>query len=116
MVRIRVDALKLKILLAEDFIGVMDLNLINSYVSLYDITRELRIPPLSTICAISLLFLLPNRQKIVIPFFNKKKRFIVYTTDDKVITKLVYMSLALAGYQAFFKDVYGLFDCDINSK
>ena len=33
----------------------MDLNLANSYVSLYDITRELRIPPLSAVCAISQL-------------------------------------------------------------
>ena len=42
-------------LLTKDFIGVMNFKSRNSYVSLYDITRKLRIPPLSAICAISQL-------------------------------------------------------------
>ena len=55
LVQIRTDALKLKKLLIEDFIEVMDLNLvILMFVSMI-FTRELRIPPLSTICAISQL-------------------------------------------------------------
>ena len=41
LVQIRADVLKLESR--------------NSYVSLYDITRELRIPPLSAVCAISQL-------------------------------------------------------------
>ena len=49
------DALKLKKLLIEDFIGVMDLNLVILMLSLYDITHELRIPPLSVIYALSQL-------------------------------------------------------------
>ena len=54
LVQIRADALKLKKLLIEDFIGVMDLNLvILMLVSM--ISRELRIPPLSAVCAISQL-------------------------------------------------------------
>jgi len=65
LVQIRIDALKLKILLTEDFIGVMDLNLVNSYVSLYDITRELRIPPLSPICAISQLCCFRKWKKLI---------------------------------------------------
>ena len=53
LVQIRVDALKFKkLLLIKDFIGVKSRN---SYVSLYDITSELRIPPLSVVCAISQL-------------------------------------------------------------
>jgi len=53
LVQIRVDALKFKkLLLIKDFIGVKSRN---SYVSLYDITSELRIPPLSTVCTISQL-------------------------------------------------------------
>ena len=55
LVQIRADALKLKKLLIEDFIGFIDLKSHNFYVSLCDITRELRIPPLSAICAISQL-------------------------------------------------------------
>ena len=55
LVQIRADALKLKKLLIEDFIGVMEFKSRNSYVSLYENVRELRIPPLSAICAISQL-------------------------------------------------------------
>jgi len=55
LVQIRADVLKLKKLLIEDFIGVYGFKSRNSYVSLYDITRELRIPPLSAVCAISQL-------------------------------------------------------------
>jgi len=55
LVQIKADVLKLKKLLIEDFIGVMDLNLEIFYVSFYDITLELRIPPLSAVCAISQL-------------------------------------------------------------
>jgi len=49
LVQIRTNALKLKKLLIEDFIGVMDLNLVIHML----VTRELRIPPISAICAIS---------------------------------------------------------------
>jgi len=60
LVQIRTDALKLKKLLTEDFFGVIDLKSRNSYVCLYDITRELRIPPLSAICTISQLLCFRN--------------------------------------------------------
>ena len=55
LVQIRADVLKLKKLLIEDFIGVYGFKSRNSFVSLYDITHELRIPPLSVVCAISQL-------------------------------------------------------------
>jgi len=55
LVQIRVDAFKLKKLLIEDLIEVMDLNLVILMLVLYDITREFRIPPLSAVCAISQL-------------------------------------------------------------
>ena len=38
LVQIRADVLKLKKLLIEDFIGVMDFKSHNSYINLYDIT------------------------------------------------------------------------------
>jgi len=55
LVQIRADVLKLKKLLIEDFIGSYGFKSRNSYVSLYDITRELRIPPLSAVCVLSQL-------------------------------------------------------------
>jgi len=55
LVQIRADVLNLKKLLIEDFYWSYGFKSRNSSVSLYDITRELRIPPLSAICAISQL-------------------------------------------------------------
>jgi hypothetical protein len=70
LVQIKADVLKLKSskkLLIEDFIGVTDLNLSILLLVSMNITRELRIPPLSAICAISQL-----------RCFRKWKNFIMY--------------------------------------
>ena len=55
LVQIGADVLNLKKLLIEDFYWSYGFKSRNSSVSLYDITRELRIPPLSAFCAISQL-------------------------------------------------------------
>ena len=55
LVQIRADVLKLKKLLIEDFIGVTDLNLAILLLVSMILLRELRIPPLSAVCAISQL-------------------------------------------------------------
>jgi len=55
LVQIRADVLKLKKLLIEGLYWSYGFKSRNSSVSLYDITRELGIPSLSAICAISYL-------------------------------------------------------------
>jgi len=55
LVQIRTYALMLKKIINRGLYWIYGFKSHNSYVSLYDITCELRIPPLSAICSISQL-------------------------------------------------------------
>jgi len=55
LVQIRADVLKLKKIINRGLYWSYGFKSRNSSVSLFDITRELKIPPLSAICAISQL-------------------------------------------------------------
>ena len=55
LVQIKADVLKLKKIINRGLYCSYGFKSRNSYVSLYDSTRELRIPPLSAVCAISQL-------------------------------------------------------------
>ena len=64
LVQIRADALKLKKIINRGLYWSYGFKSRNSSVSLYDITRELRIPPLSAICVISQLLYFRKNGKI----------------------------------------------------
>jgi len=53
LVQIRADVLNLKEIINRGLHWSYGFKSRNSYVSLYDITHELRIPPLSAVCDIS---------------------------------------------------------------
>ena len=55
LIQIRVDALKLKKIINRGLYWSYGFKSRNSNGSLYDITCELRIPPLSAVCAITQL-------------------------------------------------------------
>ena len=63
LVQIRADVLKAQKIINRGLYWSYGFKSRNSSVSLYDITRELRIPPFSAVCAISQLRCFRKREK-----------------------------------------------------